>query len=196
MILAYHIIITTYGSWLPNDPRGSWSDFVAAWELLHFGKATTVRTKRSLAHDHHNHKTRIDAKKKLKYPAVTLNGQQARSIAQGFAKYLSKKKLTATACAILPQHTHIVVRKHPEHPAEQMAIDLKSNATRQLKNDNLHPYQEIADQTKAYPKMWARGCWKVYLNSQTALQHAIQYVENNPIREGKKKQSWNFISQE
>ncbi|GAI66265.1 unnamed protein product, partial [marine sediment metagenome] len=25
MVIAYHAIFTTYGTWLPNDPRGSYS---------------------------------------------------------------------------------------------------------------------------------------------------------------------------
>jgi len=54
MILAHHIIMTSYGFWLPNDPRGSWSDFVSSWELLRFGEATTVRTRRSPAHEPHH----------------------------------------------------------------------------------------------------------------------------------------------
>ena len=52
MILASHVIFSTYGFWLPNDPRGSWSDFVGNWELTRFGKATTVTTHRSLAGVH------------------------------------------------------------------------------------------------------------------------------------------------
>jgi hypothetical protein len=40
MIHAYHVVFGTYGFWLPNDPRGFWSDFVGAWELLPFGDAT------------------------------------------------------------------------------------------------------------------------------------------------------------
>ena len=45
MILGYHLIITAYGFWLPNDPRGSWSDFVGAWELLRFGRATKTESR-------------------------------------------------------------------------------------------------------------------------------------------------------
>jgi hypothetical protein len=37
MVLAYHLIFSMYGFWLPNDPRGSWSEFVASWELFRFG---------------------------------------------------------------------------------------------------------------------------------------------------------------
>lgn len=33
MIHGYHLIWGAYGFWLPNDPRGSWSDFVYSWEL-------------------------------------------------------------------------------------------------------------------------------------------------------------------
>jgi hypothetical protein len=54
-VLAYHLIITTYGFWLPNDPRGSWSDFVRAWELFLFGgPATRTQERRSLARDPHD----------------------------------------------------------------------------------------------------------------------------------------------
>lgn len=31
MILAFHSIISAYGFWLPNEPRGSWYDFVYSW---------------------------------------------------------------------------------------------------------------------------------------------------------------------
>jgi len=30
MVLGTHLILTAYGFWLPNDPRGSWSDFVGS----------------------------------------------------------------------------------------------------------------------------------------------------------------------
>ena len=40
MVHGYHVIVCAYGFWLPNDPRGSWSDFVGKWELVRFGKAT------------------------------------------------------------------------------------------------------------------------------------------------------------
>ena len=40
MVHGYHVIMGMYGFWLPNDPRGSWSAFVAAWELLRFGTTT------------------------------------------------------------------------------------------------------------------------------------------------------------
>src|ERR1700733_8293980 len=99
-VLAYHVIFGTYGFWLPNDPRGSWSDFVGAWELLRFGRATKTDTRRSVASRTHNVKVRRDAKQALKYPAVQFTGLQAQAIGRGFADSLSKGGVTAWACAI------------------------------------------------------------------------------------------------
>ena len=48
MIHGYHVILPMYGFWLPNDPRGSWSDFVRKWELVRFGAATKTVERRSL----------------------------------------------------------------------------------------------------------------------------------------------------
>lgn len=46
MIIAHHIILTGYGHWLPNDPRGSLSKCFRAPELralgeIHFGRKKT-----------------------------------------------------------------------------------------------------------------------------------------------------------
>lgn len=54
MIVGYHLIFSAYGFWLPNDPRGSWSEFVGAWDLFQAGgKATKekVTERRSYARD-------------------------------------------------------------------------------------------------------------------------------------------------
>ena len=63
MVVGYHLIITAYGFWLPNDPRGSWSDFVGAWELLRFGPATKTDSRQSVASRPHDHQRRLEAKR-------------------------------------------------------------------------------------------------------------------------------------
>src|SRR5207247_3596694 len=93
-VIAYHLIITAYGFWLPNDPRGSWSDFVRSWELLRFGPASKVETTRSVAGVQHDAALRRAAKKALKYPEVHFSGVQARSVGHGFAEFAKKSGLT------------------------------------------------------------------------------------------------------
>jgi hypothetical protein len=63
MILAAHVILSAYGFWLPSDPRGSWSDFVRAFDLLRFGDATKTDERNSLARSPHNSALRAAAKK-------------------------------------------------------------------------------------------------------------------------------------
>ena len=87
-VLAYHLVLTNYGFWLPNDPRGSWSDFVRAFELYATAGPTTKTsegTRRSVADQPHNHVARQHAKSKLARPPVVWTGRQARAVAQGFA---------------------------------------------------------------------------------------------------------------
>jgi hypothetical protein len=109
-MLAAHIILTTYGFWLPNDPRGSWSDFVGAWELLKYGKATKVSTRASVAHVRHNQQLRREAKTALKYPPVFLD-----------------------------DHVHLVIAPH-ERMYEQIVSHLRSRATTQLRAEQVHPF--------------------------------------------------------
>jgi hypothetical protein len=70
-VRAYHVIFTAYGFWLPNDPRGSWSNFVRSWELfLTGGPSTKVTTRQSLAQAPHDRAVRLRAKEALAYPPV------------------------------------------------------------------------------------------------------------------------------
>src|SRR5688500_19604565 len=102
MIAGYHIIFSAYGFWLPNDPRGSCSDFVGSWELFRYGPATKTTERRSVAHRAHDRALRMAAKSALKYPPVEFTGLQARAVARGFAHYLDRTDLPVWACAILP----------------------------------------------------------------------------------------------
>lgn len=84
LILAFHSISSAYGFWLPNEPRGSWSDFVASWELFRYGAATKVSTHRSVAHRPYDKRLKREMQSVLKYPPVRFTGAQARIIGMSF----------------------------------------------------------------------------------------------------------------
>ena len=193
MVLAYHVIFRAYGFWLPNDPRGSWSTFVAAWELLLAGgKATKTRERESLASVEHDHESRLRAKAALKYPPVEFNGQQAHSAAMGFAQAIIEAGYATCACSVMPDHVHMVVKRH-NRGIERIVGHLKSAATRRLDADGLHPFAETLKGDGRKQSPWAEGCWKVFLNSREEIQRATEYVEQNPIKDGKKRQHWSFV---
>jgi REP element-mobilizing transposase RayT len=191
MVLASHVIFGAYGFWLPNDPRGSWSDFVGAWELFRFGAATTTDTRRSVAGKSHDRAARLAAREALKYPAVKFTGLQARAIGRGFDELVTKSGLKIWACSIMPQHVHLVVERHC-YDVEQVVNLLKGQATRKLVDEGLHPMSRFPQRNGRLPQPWARGEWKVFLDTVEDIVRAIQYVENNPLKDGLPAQRWPF----
>jgi hypothetical protein len=135
-MFGYHLIFGAYGFWLPNDPRGSWSTEVWASHLRPFGGPTKVETRHSLAHRKHDHAARQRAKGALKYPAVRLTGIQARAVGRGIAQILPELELVAYACAIMPDHVHLVTRAHNMHWQRLIGF-LKRAATRWLVAEDL-----------------------------------------------------------
>jgi len=194
MIHGYHVILPMYGFWLPNDPRGSWSDFVRTWELVRFGKATRSMERRELAElSESDLQLRAASKRALKYPPVSIDGHQALAIANGFAEMVRKSNYTIWACSILPEHTHLVIARHA-YKVEQIANLLKGAATRRIMEEARHPLADHAESGKRPPRMWAAREWKVFLDSEEGIEGAIRYVEDNPEKEGKRKQIWSFVT--
>lgn len=194
MIHAYHVILPCYGFWLPNDPRGSWSDFVAAWELAKFGKTTRHLPQRTLAQLADFERARLDEMRTvLKHPPVVLNGKQAWAVANGFAQQVRISGYSIWACSILPQHTHLVIARH-RYRVEQIANLLKGAAARSLLKEGVHPFGDMKSRKNAkLPGFWARHQWKVYLDSEEAIENAIAYVMDNPVKEGKRPQHWSWV---
>jgi REP element-mobilizing transposase RayT len=193
MVLGYHVVFGVYGFWLPNDPRGSWSDFVVSWKLFRFGPATKVGTHFSVTHRPHDQAARLATKEALKYPAVHFTGVQARAVGRGFAESAEKGRVTVLACAILPEHVHLVVARHT-CKIEWIVNQMKGAATRQLLEEGLHPFAAWRRPDGQVPKCWAAKLWKVYLDTEEEIARAAAYVENNPLKEGKPQQRWSFVT--
>ncbi|HTK74999.1 MAG TPA: hypothetical protein VL371_07040 [Gemmataceae bacterium] len=192
-VLAYHLVFSAYGHWLPNDPRGSGSTYVGSKDLLRFGRATHLDDRsRSVARRPHDQQLRQAAKQALKRPQVLFTGIQARAIGRGFANYVERHGLTVWACSILQAHVHMVVARFRLN-AEPLVQQLKSAATRRLLKEELHPFQQDATIADAMPSCWAERLWKVYLDTEVAILREIRYVEENPEKDGKSRQKWSFV---
>jgi REP element-mobilizing transposase RayT len=193
MILAYHVILSAYGFWLPNDPRGSWSVFCAAWDLFRYGgKATKIETRESVARAQHDRAKRLAMKSHLKYPPVRWNGLQARAIARGFAKAVGESGYRVLACAILEDHVHLVIVRC-DRAIGQIVAHLKARATQQLRAERIHPFEQFAHANGSVPTMWAGKYWKVFIDNDEHFDKAVDYVDRNPAKERKKRQDWNFV---
>ena len=193
MVLAYHVVFGTYGFWLPNDPRGSGSVIVGSEELYRAGGPAThlqdrTKSRAKVACDWNFIR---QLKEHLKRPAVEFTGIQAKAVGEGFGEYVRKSGLVVRACSILEEHVHIVFERW-RLKAEPTTNQLKGNATKALIAGNLHPFQGIRENGRQ-AACWGVGHWQVFLDSPARIEAAIRYVRENPIREGKKIQNWNFV---
>jgi REP element-mobilizing transposase RayT len=192
VIVGYHAVFGAFGFWLPNDPRGSWSEFVGLIDLYQFaGVATKTNERRSLAYQRHDHQKRRNAKSMLRRSPMKFTGIQARAIARGFSNYVGASGSPVWACSVMPDHVHLVTGRL-NIPVEQFVIQMKGAAIRQLIEEGLHPYQDAAEEGVKLPKCFVRGHWSAYLH-EPDVDRAIQYVRQNPVRQGLRPQHWSFV---
>lgn len=185
MVLGYHLTFGAYGFWLPNDPRGSWSTYVGSRHLYAFGPASKVTSRDCVAHAEHDQRLRYSAKVALNYPPVVLTGLQARAAAHGIRQAVHEAGYVVYACAVMPNHVHLVVARH-DREVKQMVSHFKSKATMEVR--------KVSSCPKDQRPVWERGGWAVFLSDESMLFNAIRYVEENPLGDGLPAQKWSFVT--
>ena len=176
MIIAYHAIFTTYGTWLPNDPRGSFSEKIYKDELraigdVKYGRQYPQPPKKSLR------KFWTVTSPNLSRRPYFINDRTRSTVADSFATVVQRLNLAVPACAIMNDHVHILVMRS-KYKIEYLAGQFKGAATHTL-------------ELKRTP--WTSGCWKVFISSEDTLQSAARYIEQNPVIAGLGKQNWSFV---
>ena len=182
VVIAYHLIWTVYGWWLPNDLCGSTSrsvtmDHIAALGSLHFGRKRVQPAARDVRAFYEQ------AAKALKHPLLEIRDAALDIVAGAFAQVIAQQMYTCYACAIMPDHVHMLIRKH-KHTAEEMIEHLQNTARWALIDARLrfgdHP-------------VWTRGGWSVFLDHPDEVGRTIPYIEENPEKIRLPRQCWPFV---
>ncbi len=71
---------------------------------------------------------------------------------------------------------------------------LKGEATKQLKDEGRHPLTDYRDRSGAMPTPWNVKSCRIYLDTENGIEEAIRYVEDNPQKEAKPRQSWSCVT--
>jgi REP element-mobilizing transposase RayT len=185
IVIAYHLIWTAYGWWLPNDPRGSTSrtiagDRIAALGELHYGRKKIQPAARDVRAFYKN------AAEALKHPLLEIRDQAIQLVADAFGDVIARRRYTSYACAIMPDHVHIILRRHRDR-AEEM-IELLQNASRwKLIEGGLRPSD--------HPVWTGGGGWSVFLDHPDDVERTIPYIEGNPQKIGLPPQRWPFVNE-
>jgi REP element-mobilizing transposase RayT len=193
-IVAWHFIFCTYGFWLPNDPRGSWSRFVRSAHIMAVGGLATGggNIRRSVAGVPHDRARRNAAREALHYPPVKFSGIQARAVARGFARAVGENQYHLYACSIMPDHVHILMAVQP-CGASRVVGHLRARATQQINVEGINPMSVYSTPTGKTPPIWAAGHWCVYIHP-SEMDGVRRYIELNPVKAGLRRQSWSFVA--
>jgi REP element-mobilizing transposase RayT len=183
-VAGFHLIWTAYGWWLPNDPRGSSSHEIRVEKIadlgpLHFGRKTIQPSGNEIKEFYQN------AADVLTHPLLTFTDQEIDLIGVSFDRVIQEHHYTCYECAIMPDHVHILIRKHRDS-AEMMIENLQQASRQDLIN---HGHR-----APTHP-VWGGPGWKAFLYKQEDFVRVIEYVRNNPLKIGKPRQRWGFVKE-
>ena len=183
MVIAHHLIWTAYGWWLPNDPRGSGSECVKSDLLAELGEVHNGR-KRVQPFGRELREFYEKAAPLLKHPLLKFDESARTEIAVAFGGEVAAQNYTCWACAVMPDHVHVLIRKH-KHWAEEMAENLMRASRLRL--------IEQGHREHSHPT-WIAGCgWKVFLDEPDEVRRTIRYIEQNPVKLRLPEQHWPFV---
>ncbi len=183
LVIAHHLVWTAYGWWLPNDPRGSGSrtirnDVLSELGGLHFGRKEIQPCGRVVREFYEK------AAEHLKHALLTFDEVDRMLIAEAFADVMERERYTCYVCAIMPDHVHVLIRKHKDM-AEQMAENL-------MEASRTHLIQ-AGRRVITHPTWIAGHGWKVFLDHPDEVRRTIRYVQENPLKIGLPAQVWPFV---
>ena len=184
IVIAHHLIWTAYGWWLPNDPRGSGSklirqDVISELGELHYGRKVVQPTSTEIR------VFQSRAAEALAHSRLTFHELEMQVVAEAFAEVLHEHRYTCYQCAIMPDHVHILLRKH-KHQAEDMIENLRTHSRLRLSDHGLR--------TSNHPTWTSGAGWKVFLDDPSEVHRTIDYIANNPIEIGAPPQHWPFVT--
>jgi len=171
--IGYHIVKTTYGSWLPGDARGHWS---TAWDdrigyvephALHEGDAVRERI----------------AQSRMTKPRVILTDKTIRIVADTLAACEADSPWSIAAASIEPTHMHILMTHSP--------LDLDRTVKWLTQNTT----KAVHEQTDHQGPIWTKGSWREFIFDVSHWRRVIEYIEQHNVRRGLAPRPYAFISE-
>jgi REP element-mobilizing transposase RayT len=119
----------------------------------------------------------------LKRPLLSFAPGDFPMVADAISHAIKSSNYTCYACAIMPDHVHLLIRRHRDL-AEEMIEKVQSLSRKRL--------VEVGLRDSDHPT-WTRGGWKVFLDHPDEIKRTIRYVDNNPKKMRLPNQQWSFV---
>jgi REP element-mobilizing transposase RayT len=156
---------TTYGNWLPGDPRGFVSEFEDSRGVKVLQNVPGTEYAKDIP------KLREFARGQLKGAPIFLNAAKADAMLRQFYETASRRKWKLCAVGIMATHIHIVVGVMGDPDPDKVLGDFKSYASGALNKKWGKPLSET---------WWTERGSTRKLRDEAAVLAAIEYVRNQP----------------
>jgi REP element-mobilizing transposase RayT len=183
MVAGYHLIWTVYGYWLPNDPRGSTSEEIRVEPIealgeIHYGRKPVQPSSKEIREFHQQ------AQDILKHPVLTFNDDEIEIVGRTIGEIIAEQQYTCYACAVMPDHVHLLIRRHRDKAEEMIALFQVRTRTALIATEKRTPIHPV----------WTAGPgWKTFINSRRQFEAEIVYIRQNPRKIGRAEQEWDFV---
>lgn len=182
IVIGSHLVLHGYGHWLPNDPRGSGSEYVREAKLadlgaVHHGRKRVQPPRAKLQEFYRSAESRLD------FPTLWFDDAKRQAIGGAFARVAESRKYTVWGCAVLRNHAHLCIRRHRDDPTTMW---------RAFAEESICALRLFPNVPPKHP-MWSSRPYKVFLKSPDDVRRVVTYVERNPVKDGLPPQSWSFV---
>ncbi len=182
IIIAHHLVFMGYGHWFPNDIRGSGSDEIRK-ELLrelgeiHHGRKPIQPSRSELRAFHRA------GEQMLEQPVLWFDEDSRDAIASGFERASVEQGYRIVACAVLRNHAYLVVQRHKH------AHDVIWRTFAEYAKQSLASLRSIPEGHR----VWGSRPYSKFLYTPDDVRGRIDYVNDNPEKEGLAAQRWGFV---
>ena len=181
-VIAHHPILHGYAHWLSNDPRGSGSvetrkDDLDSLGSIHFGRKKRQPPKSELKRFYRG------ARDRLEFKPVWFNDDMRAVIGETVADISKRCGYTPWAWATCGNHAHGVFRVHRD-PGHEMWERIAFATKDALRNAGFVPPDH---------PVWSSRPYVVFKTSVRAVYKAVEYVEDNPEKEGLPRQFYPWV---
>ena len=107
----------------------------------------------------------------LKFPLLEFGSREVVPIGGALSEAIGEHRYTCYACAIMPDHVHLIVRRH-KHKAEEMIDNLQEASRLRLSRLGLRQVDH---------PVWVEGGWKGFLDHPDAIRRTIRYIETGSM---------------
>lgn len=181
-ILAHHLILHGYGHWLPNDPRGSGSQEIRQDKFtdlgeIHFGRKRVQPSREELK------RFKRKALPRLEFPLIWFDDAKRQALGDALGDVVRRERYTVWGAAVLSNHLHLCIRRHR---------DDATTMWHKLANECRQMLCLFAESPPDHP-VWSNRPYKVFLYTPEEIRQRIDYISQNPVKEGLSPQHRPFV---